>query len=106
MTAQSRDAAGVFHVTVTYPTADLCCVLEASTNLVQWTKVQVRTHTPPAAMEFTGIHATTQPARFYRVGDRRSKPPGHGPDGQGRRKRDRVSASNRGRILLSCVPFH
>ncbi len=32
-----------------------------------WTKVQVRTNAPPAAMEFTDIHATNQPARFYRV---------------------------------------
>jgi hypothetical protein len=67
VTAQSRDTAGVFHATVTHPTANLRCVLEASTNLVQWTKVQVRTNVPPAAMEFIDVHATNQPVRFYRV---------------------------------------
>jgi hypothetical protein len=67
VTAQSRDAAGVFHATVAYPTANLRCVLEASTDLVQWTKVQVRTNAPPAAMEFIDVHATNQPVRFYRV---------------------------------------
>ena len=67
MTAQSRDATGVFHATVTYPSADMRCVLEAPTDLVQWSKVQVRTNTPPSAMEFTDSGATNQPARFYRV---------------------------------------
>lgn len=65
--AQSCDSSGVFRATVNYPAANARCVLEASTDLVHWTKVQVRTSAPPAAMEFTDAGPVDQPARFYRV---------------------------------------
>ena len=45
---------------------DLCYVFEASTNLMQWTKVSVRTNLTGTA-EFTDTVTNNIPKRFYRV---------------------------------------
>ena len=42
------------------------CVLEASTNLAQWTKLSVQANTS-GKMQFDDPGATNRPARFYRV---------------------------------------
>ena len=43
---------------------NLLYVLEASTNLVQWTKLAVRTNLT-GSVEFTDRAATNYPQRFY-----------------------------------------
>jgi hypothetical protein len=50
----------------TEPMAGVRCVLEASDDLVRWTKVQVRAN-ETGTMEFTDPHAADHPSRFYRV---------------------------------------
>jgi hypothetical protein len=50
----------------TEPMAGVRCVLEASDDLVRWTKVQVRVN-ETGAMEFSDPHAADHPNRFYRV---------------------------------------
>jgi hypothetical protein len=66
VTLASRGADGVFQATVTCATPGARCVLEASPDLAQWTKVQVRTNST-GTMEFSDPSAATQPTRFYRV---------------------------------------
>jgi enediyne biosynthesis protein E4 len=50
----------------TEPMAGVRCVLEASDDLVRWTKVQVRVN-ETGTMEFSDPHAANHPSRFYRV---------------------------------------
>ncbi len=57
---------GIFHATVTCEATNALCVFEASTNLVQWTKLSVRANTT-GTMQFDDPGATNRPARFYRV---------------------------------------
>jgi hypothetical protein len=59
-------ADGTFQATATCAATNFLCVLEASTNLVQWTKLSVRTNTT-GTMQFDDPGATNRPARFYRV---------------------------------------
>lgn len=66
VTLASRGADGVFQAAVICATPGVRCVLEASTDLAQWTKVQVRTNLT-GTMEFSDPSAATQPTRFYRV---------------------------------------
>ena len=47
-------------------TNNVLCVLEASTNLVQWTKLSVRTNTNGTVL-FDDPGATNWPERFYRA---------------------------------------
>jgi len=66
ITSSGRAANGTFQATATYATMNFLCVLEASTNLVQWTKLSVRTNTT-GTVQFDDPGATNRPARFYRV---------------------------------------
>jgi hypothetical protein len=66
ITASGHAADGTFQVTATCADMNFLCVLEASTNLVQWTKLSVRTNTT-GTMQFDDPGATNRPARFYRV---------------------------------------
>jgi hypothetical protein len=66
VTASGRTTDGTFQATVTYATMNALCVLEASTNLVQWTMLSVRTNTT-GTVQFDDPGATNRPARFYRV---------------------------------------
>ena len=59
-------ADGTFQATVTCAATNAVCVLEASTNLVQWTKLSVRANTT-GTVQFEDSGATNRPARFYRV---------------------------------------
>ena len=59
-------ADGAFQATVTCAATNFLCVLEASTNLVQWTKLSVRANTT-GTVQFDDPGATNRPARFYRV---------------------------------------
>jgi len=61
-----READGMFQATVTCAALNAVCVLEASTNLVQWTKLSVKANTT-GTMQFDDPGATNRPARFYRV---------------------------------------
>ena len=65
-TASGHAADGTFQATVACAAANLLCVFEASTNLVQWTKLSVRTNTT-GTVQFDDPGATNRPARFYRV---------------------------------------
>ena len=65
-TASGRAADGRFQATVTCEATNALCVLEASTNLVRWTKLSVRANTT-GTMQFDDPGATNRPARFYRV---------------------------------------
>jgi hypothetical protein len=56
---------GPVQLRLTGPT-NLLYVFEASTNLVQWTKVVVRTNLT-GAVELTDSAATKSPQRFYRA---------------------------------------
>jgi hypothetical protein len=60
----SRTVSGTIQLTVTGPT-NLLYVFEASRNLVQWTKMGVRTNLT-GSVEFTES-ATDLPTRFYRA---------------------------------------
>ena len=60
------DAAGVFHATMNCPVDGVVCVLESSSDLERWSKVQVRTNLT-GTVEFTDAHAAESPTRFYRV---------------------------------------
>ena len=64
MTA-SRLASDTVQLTLTGQT-NLLYVFEASTNLVQWTKIAARTNLT-GAVDFTDRFATNYPLRFYRV---------------------------------------
>jgi len=66
VTASGHAADGTFQATVACAATDVLCVFEASTNLVQWTKLSVRTNTT-GTMQFDDAGATNRPARFYRV---------------------------------------
>jgi hypothetical protein len=66
ITASGRAADGTFQAAATYATLNVLCVLEASTNLVQWAKLSVRTNTT-GTVQFDDPGATNRPARFYRV---------------------------------------
>jgi hypothetical protein len=66
ITASGHAADGTFQATVTCAATNLLCVFEASTNLVQWTKLSVRTNTT-GTVQFDDPGATNRPARFYRV---------------------------------------
>jgi hypothetical protein len=66
ITASGRAADGTFQATVVCAATNVLCVLEASTNLVQWTKLSVRTNTT-GTVQFDDPGATNRPARFYRV---------------------------------------
>jgi hypothetical protein len=66
ITASGHATDGMFQATVTYAATKLLCVLEASTNLAQWTKLSVRTNTT-GTMQFDDPGATNRPERFYRV---------------------------------------
>ncbi len=66
ITASGHAADGTFQATVTYADTNFLCVFEASTNLVQWTKLSVRTNTT-GTIQFDDPGATNRPARFYRV---------------------------------------
>jgi hypothetical protein len=59
-------ADGTFQATVTCATTKVLCVLEAMTNLVQWTKLSVRTNTT-GTVQFDDPGATNRRAPFYRV---------------------------------------
>jgi hypothetical protein len=65
-TASGRATSGTFQATVTCAATNAVCVLEASTNLVQWTKLSVRANTT-GTMQFVDPGATNRPVRFYRV---------------------------------------
>jgi hypothetical protein len=60
----SRLASDTLQLTLTGPT-NLLYVFEASTNLLQWTKIAVRTNLT-GAVDFTDRFATNHPHRFYR----------------------------------------
>jgi hypothetical protein len=62
----NRDADGVFHATVNCTLEGAVCVLESSTDLEQWRKVQVGT-IAGGAVELTDAHANGMPTWFYRV---------------------------------------
>lgn len=62
----SRSASGAIQLTLTGQT-NLLYVFEASTNLVQWTKIVVRTNLT-GAVDFTDGPSTNSPTRFYRGG--------------------------------------
>jgi hypothetical protein len=47
-------------------TANLRCVFEASTNLLQWSKRGVRTNLT-GTVQFTDLAAAKTPGRFYRT---------------------------------------
>ena len=64
-TSVSRSAGGAVDLSVTGG-AGLLYVFEASTNLVNWTKVGVRSNAS-GAVSFTDTNATNYPSRFYRV---------------------------------------
>ena len=67
VTSSGRTADGTFQATVACAaTNNVLCVLEASTDLVQWTKLSVRTNTT-GTVQFDDPGATNRPARFYRV---------------------------------------
>jgi hypothetical protein len=60
----SRSASGTVQLTLTGQT-NLLYVFEASTNLVRWTKIAVRTNLT-GAVDFTDRFVTNYPQRFYR----------------------------------------
>jgi hypothetical protein len=57
---------GAFELTATCAANSYRYVLEGSTDLEQWTKVQVRTNAT-GTIEFRDALATNRPLRFYRV---------------------------------------
>ena len=61
----SRLASDTVQLTLTGQT-NLLYVLQASTNLVQWTKIAVRTNLT-GSVDFTGSASTNYPQRFYRA---------------------------------------
>jgi len=61
----SRLASDTVQLTLTGPT-NLLYVLQASTNLVQWTKIAVRTNLT-GSVDFTDSETTNYPQRFYRA---------------------------------------
>ena len=61
-----RDADGVFHVTANCAVEGAVCVLESSSDLERWSKVQVGTSSG-GTVELTDVHAAGSPTRFYRV---------------------------------------
>jgi enediyne biosynthesis protein E4 len=60
------DAAGVFHATANCAVEGAVCVLEASSDLERWSKVQVGTSSG-GTVELTDARAGDSPTRFYRV---------------------------------------
>jgi len=62
---ESRSGDGTVQLSLTGQT-NLLYAIEASTNLVQWTKIGVRTNLTGTA-EFTDRAATNYPQRFYRA---------------------------------------
>ena len=63
--AATKMESGWAQLTLTGPT-NLLYVIDASTNLVQWTKIAVRTNLT-GSVEFTDRAATNYPQRFYRA---------------------------------------
>jgi hypothetical protein len=61
----SRAGDGSVNLSVT-GNAGLLCVLEASTNLVDWTKLAVRSNAT-GGLQFADLEATNYARRFYRV---------------------------------------
>jgi hypothetical protein len=62
----NRDTDGAFHATVKCTVEGAVCVLESSSDLEQWRKVQVGT-IAGGGVELTDAHANGMPARFYRI---------------------------------------
>ena len=62
---ESRSGDGTVQLSLTGQT-NLLYVIEASTNLVQWTKIGVRTNLT-GSVEFADRAATNYPQRFYRA---------------------------------------
>jgi hypothetical protein len=60
------DAEGVFHTIANCPVEGAVCVLESSSDLERWSKVQVGTSSG-GTVELTDVHAAGSPTRFYRV---------------------------------------
>jgi hypothetical protein len=58
---------GGLQLTFSEPAADACYILEASTDLVTWTKLMAKTSTGAAAAQFTDSRSTNYTRRFYRL---------------------------------------
>ncbi|MCL4181425.1 MAG: ASPIC/UnbV domain-containing protein, partial [Verrucomicrobia bacterium] len=61
-----RDADGVFHATASCPVEGAVCVLESSSDLERWSKVQVGTSSG-GTVQLPDVHAVGSPTTFYRV---------------------------------------
>jgi len=64
-TGATKDASGS-QLSFTEPATGSCYILEASTNLVNWTKLLARTSTG-STTNYTDTRATNYPSRFYRL---------------------------------------
>ena len=62
----NRGADGMFHAAVNCPVEGAVCVLESSSDLERWSKVQVQKNLT-GTVQFTDVHATDSSTRFYRV---------------------------------------
>lgn len=47
--------------------ANRCCVIEASTNLVDWEQIGVAVQCGPDEFEFEDANAARMPTRFHRI---------------------------------------
>jgi hypothetical protein len=64
-TKATKDASGL-QLSITEPDATKCYILEASTDLVNWTKLLARTSIG-VTTSYTDTRATNYPSRFYRL---------------------------------------
>jgi len=65
LTGATKDASGLA-LSITAPAANARYILEASTNLVNWTKLIART-SAGVSTNYTDTRATNYPSRFYRL---------------------------------------
>ncbi len=66
ITGATQTTAGM-QISFSEPAAGARYILEASTNLVSWTKLMARTSTGAAAAQFTDTRSTNYTKRFYRL---------------------------------------
>jgi hypothetical protein len=63
----ATNSVGGLQLTFSEPATDARYILEASTNLVTWTKLMAKTSTGAAAAQFTDARSTNYTRRFYRL---------------------------------------